>query len=340
MSTAREACEGFWGQRQVIMRFALSAGAAVCGLLLLGVAFFGQPEVYLRQAREQWDSLTETTTPAPPPIEAANPSNPALIGRINELQQQVLQLRDELMARRQEADRAREALAVAQAQQQVAEAQRQAAEPTPPPPAAGQPPATPPQPRDQPAQAIPVPEHQDAAAPQVADRRESPPPAERHVAPKPPIAAPRPAPRQEEENTQSVLARLRQASPAAAEPAEAEPPPPERVNRGPSPALRRLVAARSALANGQIEETRRLLQEAQLELVFRPVGSAGEAPGSNSRTASDVAHALEALSGADLSASRGYIDRAVDNSSGSPADAADRMYPPAVPGYAPAYPER
>jgi hypothetical protein len=327
------------------MRFALSVAAAACGLLLLGLAFFGQPEAYLRQAREQWVSLTEAPAQEPAPSQAASPANPEMATRVNELQQQVLQLRDELIARREEADRAREALALAQAQQQAAEAQRQVAEPAPSPPqkTAEQPPVTPlqPQPQSLPqvAQAVPTPEHQDAVAPPVPDRHEPPPPAERHAAPKPSIAAPRQAPRQDTENTQSVLARLRQASPVAAEPADAEPAP-ERMNRGPSPVVRRLIAARAALANGQIEETRRLLQEAQLELVFRPAGSPGDDPGSASRAASDVAHALEALSGADLSASRGYIDRALGSSDGSPAAAADRGPPPPVSGYAPAYPER
>jgi hypothetical protein len=321
------------------MRFALSAAAAACGLLFLGLAFFGQPEVYLRQARAQLESLTEIAAPEPAPSQADSLPAPAMAARMDELQRQVLLLRDELITRREEADRAREALALAQAQQQAAEAQRQAAEQAPPPQPAEQPPVTPPEPQSQPAQSVPVPEHQDAAAAPVPDRHEPAPQAERHAASKPSNTAPRLAPRQEAENTQSVLARLRQASPVAAEPADSEPPP-ERVNHGPSPALRRLFAARSALANSQIEETRRLLQEAQLELVFRPGGSPGDDTGSASRAASDVAHALEALSGADLSASRGYIDRAVNDSSGSAAEAADRAGPPAVPGYAPAYPER
>jgi hypothetical protein len=140
-----------------------------------------------------------------------------------------------------------------------------------------------------------------------------------------------------------VLARLRQAAPVT--PAREDTvQPPGRISRGPSPALRRLIAARSALANGQIEETRRLLQEAQLQLVFRPVGSADAETGSSSRTASDVARALEALSGNDMALSRSFLDRAVSASSGPPADLARGEtggLPPAnVPGYAPAYPVR
>ena len=41
------------------MRFAISGVAAVSGLLLLTLAFYGQPAVYLRQARDQWDELMD-----------------------------------------------------------------------------------------------------------------------------------------------------------------------------------------------------------------------------------------------------------------------------------------
>jgi hypothetical protein len=115
---------------------------------------------------------------------------------------------------------------------------------------------------------------------------------------------------------------------------------PERTNRGPSPSLRRLIAARAALASGQIEDARRMLQEAQLQLVFRPVGSTEVDPVPAGQAASDVAHALDALSGNDLALSRSYIDRAVDDASGRPADPAARQEAPSSTGYAPAYPLR
>ena len=57
---------------------------------------------------------------------------------------------------------------------------------------------------------------------------------------------------------------------------------PRRPNPGhglwPSPSIPRLAAARAALANGRIDDARRLLQEAQLQLVFRPVNAADEDP--------------------------------------------------------------
>jgi hypothetical protein len=343
----------FWRrQRGFFVRFALSAAAAASGLLLLGVATFGQPDAYLRLAREQWDNLTDTT----PPDQDQSQPTPAMAASLAQLQQQVLQLRDEVAARRDDAEQARQALAAAQAQREAAERQaqqeaadRQAQQVAAERLAAEQPPSPSPAPAE--ASAIPVPERQDAAAPTqvvvlperpaapAVERREPPAPPERRAAVKPAAPPPRPAPRQEADNAQSVLARLRQSAPAVVS-APDTPPPAERVNRGPSPSLRRLIAARSALASGQIEDTRRLLQEAQLQFVFRPVGSPDDDPVPAGRAASDVAHALDALSGNDIALSRGYIDRAVDDASGRAADTAVRDQPPVAPGYAPAYPLR
>src|SRR5690349_19963668 len=50
-------------KRGIGLRFALSAVAAATGLALLGLAMFGQPYAYLRQAREQWDSLMDLAPP-------------------------------------------------------------------------------------------------------------------------------------------------------------------------------------------------------------------------------------------------------------------------------------
>jgi len=337
---------GFWRRKRgTFVRFALSAAAAASGLLLLGLAIFGQPDAYLRMAREQWASLTDT---APPEQDQSQPT-PAMAASLAQLQQQVLQLRDEVAARRDEAEQARQALAAAQAQRESAEreAERQSRQEAADRQAAEQPPAAPPAPArgslvpsterediPPPAQVVVVPER-----PAAPERREPPALPDRRAAAKPAAPPPRPAPRQEADNAQSVLARLRQAAPAVASAPDA-PSAPERVNRGPSPSLRRLIAARAALASGQIEDTRRLLQEAQLQLVFRPVGSAEDDPVPAGRAASDVAHALDALSGNDISLSRSYIDRAVDDTSGHATDAVVREQLPVTPGYAPAYPLR
>ncbi len=293
---------------------------------------FGQPDAYLRMAREQWDSLVDASSPEPAADQAQ--SNASMSAAMTQLQQQVSQLRDELTRKRNEAEEARQALAAADAQRQATERQtteRQWADrpPAEQPPAVAAPEAP---------TVVVVPERHEAASPPVTvERHEPAAPPERHAAARPPPPALRPAPRQETDNAQSVLARLRQASPAAG---VEVPPQAERINRGPSPSLRRLIAARSALAGGQIEETRRLLQEAQLQLVFRPVGSTEDDPAPAGKAASDVAHALDALSGNDVPLSRSYIDRAVEDASGRAAETPGPQEAPAASGYAPAYPLR
>ena len=289
------------------------------------LAIFGQPEAYLRLAREQWASLTDSAAPEP---DQAQPT-PAMAASLAQLQQQVLQLRDEIAARREEAEQARQALAAAQAQREAAEqqarqeaAERQAAA-SPgraaricsgasarihgrirsrirPGPAAGAAAGG----RDGTRYGARTATRRPAGccrsglanrSPRWSDASRRP---RRNAVRRGPRSLP-PAPRQEAENAQSVLARLRQAAPSVAAAPEA-PPAAGRVSRGPSPSLRRLIAARAALASGQIEDTRRLLQEAQLQIGFRPVGSAEEEPVPAGRAASDVAHALDALSGNDI----------------------------------------
>jgi hypothetical protein len=157
----------------------------------------------------------------------------------------------------------------------------------------------------------------------------------------PPLPQPAP-PRQEQDPAQSVLARLRQLAPASppAQPPIPLPPADPRPRLAPSPSLPRLTAARAALASGRVEDARRLLQEVQLQLVFRPVNGAGDEAPSAAKGAADVAHALEALSGNDMALSRRYIDVAVDDLSGAgttPPVQETQMRPS---GYAPAYPPR
>ncbi|MEA2737216.1 MAG: hypothetical protein QOH05_523 [Acetobacteraceae bacterium] len=176
-------------------------------------------------------------------------------------------------------------------------------------------------------------------------------PAPQRIAlPKPP-PLPRAAPpsqqasatRQETDDAQSVLARLRQMAPASAPPQQAAVVPPTmdpRPRQPPSPALPKLAAARAALGNGRIEEARRLLQETQLQLVFRPYNAAGDDTPSAGKGAADVAHALDALSANDVSLSRRYVDVALNDLSGSgttPSVQESQLRPS---GYAPAYPPR
>jgi hypothetical protein len=145
--------------------------------------------------------------------------------------------------------------------------------------------------------------------------------------------------RQDGDDTQSVLARLRQLSPPTATAPQADTSD-AKSRQTPSSPLPRLNSARVALASGQIEEARRLLQQVQLQLVFGPIDGQVEAPQAASRGAIDVARALDALSANDVSLSRRYIDVAVGDLSGNPTNPPIQQSDRRVSGYAPAYPPR
>lgn len=353
------------------MRFALSAAAAISGLGLLTLAFFGQPGLYLYQARQQWDSLL--ASPADDrPIE---PDNTAVSDRMARLQQQVVRLETELSTRQNPAPIATPPalepspaappepapIAIRPNPPGVANTEP-ATEPMPPsiglterheptaqpptiPPAAVQP--TAPQPaaipvepaKPEPVRAAPhTPEPPKPAVQKLASVKPAPAPA-----PLPQVSPPRPA----VDDTKSVLTRLRQQSPASP-PAQAQDAPPAaepKLRAPPSPSVPRLAAARAALLNGRVEDARRLLQEAQLQLVFRQVETVGEDPSSAAsstanRGAANVARALEALSANDVPLSRRYIDVAVNDLSGNATDAPVQQTDRRTPGYAPAYPPR
>jgi hypothetical protein len=144
--------------------------------------------------------------------------------------------------------------------------------------------------------------------------------------------------RRETEDPQSVLARLRQLAPSSAR--QTPPPPDPRPALIASPMLPRLAAARNALADGRVEDARRMLQETQLQLVFRPIDAAEDDSPRVGRSAADVAHSLEALSANNIPLSRRYIDKAADDllepGGGAPVPEPQLRST----GYAPAYPPR
>lgn len=440
------------------MRIAISAVAAGSGLVLLGLAFFGQPATYLRQAREEWDALIDvgppdttvpdttmpdttmprttmpdTTTPdttvdatpaEPPPDRQAPRANrladaqpapttpPQSSGDTTPREPQarpatpstpemtVLGQRDAIPPSpepsRAETPEPPRAAALAPTAQNAApvqpvpaapaETSRQAsseppvtdgsnentgkpaplamaspkATPEPPPPApqpsAAEPPAPPKTAAPQPSVgslASKTPERGESLLelmPRVAEQRK-PEPAKAapqklaaipRIAPAPP-PLPQPPPRQDPEDAQSVLARLRQLAPSnppiqQSEEAPASAPAPRlRAN---APSLPRLAAARAALLNGRIEDARRLLQEVQLQLVFRPTDAAGDDPPSAGKGSADVAHALDALSANEISLSRRYIEAAADDLSGGGTNAPIQQSDRRPSGYAPAYPPR
>jgi hypothetical protein len=104
--------------------------------------------------------------------------------------------------------------------------------------------------------------------------------------------------------------------------------------------LHRLGAARTALANGQIEDARRLLQQIQLQLVFGPIDAPGGAPPVSAKGAADIADALDALSANDVPLSQRYIDVATGDLSGNPTSVPVQESNRRISGYAPAYPPR
>ncbi|HQT78749.1 MAG: hypothetical protein B7Z80_20630 [Rhodospirillales bacterium 20-64-7] len=399
------------------MRLAFSAATALSGLVLLGLAIYGQPAAYVQDAQDRLDAWLK---PAPAaPSAQTPPQDEKLARRMAQLQQEISNLQARL-AESQAPPPPAEPQAVAPivqpppAQQQTAttpdivrrsppaahpvamapvpppvadttasHAERRAvAGAPPPPPAEALPPASPATPATTspaaplaapPAAVIPpappvasqaksrtadlpvhVPERReftgqsrsqskrttpdagsgasnnaDAVPPRTA------PPARVAVArPVPPLVLPPPRP--ETDDSQSVLARLRQAGPQplpVPRPAENRPP-------ATSPALPRLTAARSALASGHTDDAVRLLQEAQLQLVFRPIDAPGADPEATGQGASDVARALEALSANNIPASRRYIDRAMADLNGIKTTPSAAFPGSGATGYAPAYPPR
>jgi hypothetical protein len=98
--------------------------------------------------------------------------------------------------------------------------------------------------------------------------------------------------------------------------------------------------ARAALMNRRVDDARRLLQQVQLQLVFRPVGSGDIDASSAGQGASDVANALGALGGNDTLQSQHYIERAMEDVAGANRQEIESASAMRLGGYAPAYPPR
>jgi hypothetical protein len=79
---------------------------------------------------------------------------------------------------------------------------------------------------------------------------------------------------------------------------------------GPSP-RQRLMDARTLLAAGRTDEAQRLLEQAQVQLVFRPVGPSQDASAGGSVAAGQVAEALSMLGAGDVLHAIRYINLAV-----------------------------
>lgn len=297
------------------MRFALSAAAAASGVVLFAAALFGQPEAYLRHARQQWDSwinFEPSSAVADQDAGRQDGGRTELAVRVQALQDEVNQLKDQLATKPAKPE-------VAQGTPPAANASRlpQAAQALAATPDAGV--TTLNGPTEKHAVAAPA-EHREAAGKPAGV-----------TPPKASVVRPEP------DDARSVLARLRQVQPA---PAPVIDPPEERAKPVAAPAVSRMTAAQFAFNNGRVEDGRRLLQEAQLLLVFRPAGSSSDDASAAGRGSVDIAHALEALGGNDIARCRLFIDRAINDMAGIGSDAPEREVVSRRTGYAPAYPPR
>ncbi len=79
----------------------------------------------------------------------------------------------------------------------------------------------------------------------------------------------------------------------------------------PAPPRERLSDARAALAAGHTDEARQLLEQAQVQLVLRPVGPSDDASAATSVAAGQVAEALSMLGAGDVPHAMQYIDLAI-----------------------------
>jgi hypothetical protein len=96
------------------------------------------------------------------------------------------------------------------------------------------------------------------------------------------------------------------------------------------------MMARDALAAGRAGDARQLLEEAQLQLVFRPIGPDDEQPPAGNREASLVADALRSLGAGDPQRAIVAVDQALGGGQGAPA-ASPYGSPPRVSWQNPSY---
>ena len=86
-------------EREIDVRFAISAVAAGSGLFLLALAFYGQPAVYLQEARDQWDQLMDRPVAHAPAVSYGNSEE-----RAAQTRQDAAPLNEELAERQETAE--------------------------------------------------------------------------------------------------------------------------------------------------------------------------------------------------------------------------------------------
>jgi hypothetical protein len=128
--------------------------------------------------------------------------------------------------------------------------------------------------------------------------------------PRPAQASVKPAPA-EPDARQAVLARLRRQVPSRVDTSRVDTV--QVASDAPRPASprQRLMDARTALAAGRTDEAQHLLEQAQVQLVLRPVSPSQDAPATGSVAAGQVAEALSMLGAGDVLHAIRYINLAV-----------------------------
>jgi hypothetical protein len=178
--------------------------------------------------------------------------------------------------------------------------------------------------------------------------RAEPPAATKLAANEPPPLRPPPAAKPAQATSalpEAVLNRLRQ-SPATprgqAEQAASydrsigpDGPVDSRLEPRAAPPRERLFEARSALASGRIDEARSLLEQAQVQLVLRPVGPSDTAPATSSMAAGQIAEALSMLGAGDVPRAMQYINLAMAQAGGGQAPRVQAVTAVAPPREAP-----
>lgn len=335
-------------------RFLLAGLVTVCGLVLLFMASMGDPMTELHDARAllpviqspprasapqpvavaapvpaSQPAIAPAPPAAPPSAQAptaappAAPSAQALAAqeqreeleqagqkqrgelgqRVKSLQEKLDQSAQDMSALHNEADTEKHDAEALRQQRAAEQAELDRLRSAPPPAPSPNPPLSQPQPAPATAQTQPPPRTVDLAKSLSPDKRPSLP-----VSKPAPAQQGRPAP--DFAAAEAVLTRLRHAPPSNTAPAVATD---ERSQPSASPGAR-LSDARRALRTGRIDEARGLLEQAQVQLVFRPVSPSGDMAPTGSVAAGEVAEALSMLNSGDIPDAERYINLAMGQS--------------------------
>jgi hypothetical protein len=291
-------------------RFFLAGLVSICGVILLFMASMGDPQSGFDRSRALLRAPHQDDTSAEHPDNtsaqqtqadaATQPPDDALRQQVQSLQSRLAQTMQDMVALRSEADaekRAADALRQQHDADQAELIQLSSGSSTSP-PGTRQPVAP-------------------AAYSQThsATSADTPSPSSNVLQgnlPKPPPTLTQGQPKQVASDfsaAQAVLDRLRRDTGTA--------PPEQNLQSAPpaKSAQERLSGARMALVVGRIDDARRLLEQAQVQLAFHPP-EGGAIPSTGSVAAGDVAEALSMLNAGDIQDALQYIDLAMGQRGG------------------------